>query len=114
MVPTAHVLQAVQVTLSAVSNEGHFTVEVETVFLPYLPKVWNGLTERWHMVPTAHVLEAVEVTLKVVSNQGHFTIEVESFSSVTPQGFKLAHWVMTYGTHCSCPTSSASYIEGGQ
>jgi hypothetical protein len=36
MILPAHVLQAVQVRLKAVKNGGHFTLEVETVFRPYL------------------------------------------------------------------------------
>jgi hypothetical protein len=37
MVFRAHALPAVQVRLKSVSNEGHFTVEVETVSKQYLP-----------------------------------------------------------------------------
>jgi hypothetical protein len=36
MVLPAHAQQAVQVTLKSVSNEGHFTLEVETVSRLYL------------------------------------------------------------------------------
>jgi hypothetical protein len=32
-----HALQPVQVRLIAVSTEQHFTLEVQTVFCPYLP-----------------------------------------------------------------------------
>jgi hypothetical protein len=33
MILPAHALQALQVSLNAVRNEGHFTLETETVFL---------------------------------------------------------------------------------
>jgi hypothetical protein len=36
MVLPADALQAVQVRLKSESNEGHFTLEVQTVFRPYL------------------------------------------------------------------------------
>jgi hypothetical protein len=45
MVLTAHALQAVLVRLKALSNKGHFTLEVETVFHPYLSNDCNGVTE---------------------------------------------------------------------
>jgi hypothetical protein len=38
MVLTAHALQAMQVTLQAVSNEGIFTLEAETIFRPLSPQ----------------------------------------------------------------------------
>jgi hypothetical protein len=45
MVLTAHALQAVQVRLKVVGNEGDFTPVVETVFCPYLPLDCIGVTK---------------------------------------------------------------------
>jgi hypothetical protein len=45
MVLPAHALQPVRVRLKSVSNEGHFTLEAETVFRPYLPYDCSGVTE---------------------------------------------------------------------
>jgi hypothetical protein len=39
MVFPAHTLQAVEVTLMSLSNEGHFTPEAETVFRPITPRI---------------------------------------------------------------------------
>jgi hypothetical protein len=35
----SHTLQALQVTLKSVCNEGHFTLEAETVFRPHPPLI---------------------------------------------------------------------------
>jgi hypothetical protein len=35
----AHALRAVQVRLELVSNEGHFTLEPETIFRPHPPLI---------------------------------------------------------------------------
>jgi hypothetical protein len=64
----AHPLQAVQVTLKSVSNEGHFTPEAKTVFRPYIPSHCCGVTEMYNVAVHAHALPAVQVTLKSVSN----------------------------------------------
>jgi hypothetical protein len=77
MVLPAHALQAVQVTLKLASNEGHFTLEAETVFRPYLPYDSSGVTEEYHMVLPAHVLQAEQLRMKSVSNEEHFTLEVK-------------------------------------
>jgi hypothetical protein len=45
MILPAHALQAVQVTLKLTSNEGHFTLEAETVSHLCLPKDTSGVTE---------------------------------------------------------------------
>jgi hypothetical protein len=41
----AHALPAVQFRLKSVCNEGHFTLETETVFHPYLPWYCSAVTE---------------------------------------------------------------------
>jgi hypothetical protein len=73
----AHALLAVQVRLTTVSNKGHFTLEPETVFRPYLPSRFSGVTEIRHMVLLAHALRAGQVRLKSVRNEEHFTLEAE-------------------------------------
>jgi hypothetical protein len=45
VVLSAHALQAVEVSLKFVSNEGQFTLEDETVLRPYLPSNCSGVTE---------------------------------------------------------------------
>jgi hypothetical protein len=45
MVLTAHALQALEVRLRSVRNKGHFTVEAETLFRPYLAYDCSGVTE---------------------------------------------------------------------
>jgi hypothetical protein len=59
MILTAHALQALQVRLKSVSNEGHFTFEAETVFRPYLAYDCSGVTEKYHIVLPAHALQGV-------------------------------------------------------
>jgi hypothetical protein len=67
----------VQVRLKSVSNEGHFTLEAETLLRSYLPLHCRGVTEIYHMALPAHALRAVQVTLKSVGNEGQFTLEAE-------------------------------------
>jgi hypothetical protein len=38
----AHVLQALQLRLKSVSNKGHFTLEVERVFIHMYPRIAEG------------------------------------------------------------------------
>jgi hypothetical protein len=45
MVLSAHALRAVQVRLKSVSKEGHFTLEAEIVFRPYLTQDSGVVTE---------------------------------------------------------------------
>jgi hypothetical protein len=71
MTLSANALQAVHVRLISVSNEGHFTLEAETVFRPYLPSHWSGVTKICHMALPAHALLTVQVRLMSVSNEGH-------------------------------------------
>jgi hypothetical protein len=44
MALTAQALQAVQVTLKSVTNEGHFALETETVSLLFLPSHCSGVS----------------------------------------------------------------------
>jgi hypothetical protein len=74
----------VQVSLKSVSNEGHFTVEAETVFRPYLLSNCSGVNEICNMALPAHVLRAVQVRLKSVSNERHFTLEAEKLFRPSP------------------------------
>jgi hypothetical protein len=67
-----------QVTLKSFGNEGHFTLEAETVFGPYLPSYRNGVSKICHMAPQAHALRAVQVRLKTASKEWHFTLEAET------------------------------------
>jgi hypothetical protein len=71
----AHALRAVEVRLKSVSNEGHFTLAVGTIFLPYLPSHCCGVKEICHVAVPAHALRAVQVRMKLVSNGGYFTLE---------------------------------------
>jgi hypothetical protein len=63
MALSAHALRPVQITLKSVSNEGHFTLEAETDFSPYLFSHCSGMTEIWEMALSAQALEAVPVSL---------------------------------------------------
>jgi hypothetical protein len=86
MALSAHALQAVQVTLKSVSNEGYFTLDANTVIRPYLPAHCCGVTEIYHVALPAHSLRAVHVRLKSVSNEGHFTLEAQSvFVRISPR-----------------------------
>jgi hypothetical protein len=78
MVFPAHALRAVQVWLKAVRNEGHFTVEGETVFRLYLTWDCSGVSQKYHVVLPTRALRAVQVRLMAVSNEGHFTLRVET------------------------------------
>jgi hypothetical protein len=69
-----------QVKLKTVSNEGHFILEAETVFPPYLPSHCSGATEMCHVALPAHALQSVQVRLSLVSNEGHFTLEAKIVS----------------------------------
>jgi hypothetical protein len=75
MALTAHALQAVQFRLKSVSNEGHFTLEAESVSHPYLPPPYSGRTEVSYMAHKAKALTAVQVTLRPVSKKRHFTMQ---------------------------------------
>jgi hypothetical protein len=61
-------LRAVEVRLKLVSNEGHFNLDGETGFPPYLSSHCSGVTEICHVALPAHALRAVEVRLKWVIN----------------------------------------------
>jgi hypothetical protein len=75
-----HSLRAVQVRLKSVSNEGHFTLEAEIFFCPYLPSHCSGVSDIYHIKLPAHVLSRVQVTIKSVSNSEYFTLEAERVS----------------------------------
>jgi hypothetical protein len=76
--PPANALRVLQIRLKWVSNEGHFTLDLETIFRPYLPCRCSGLTETCHMVLPAHAREAVQVSFKSVCYAGHFTLDLET------------------------------------
>jgi hypothetical protein len=80
----AHGLHAVQFRLKSVSNEGHFTLETETVFLPYPSSHCIGMTEISHVALPDHAPKAMQVWSTSFSNEGHFTREAETFSSLSP------------------------------
>jgi hypothetical protein len=80
-----HALHSVQVWLKAVCNEGHFTLEAETVVPLYLPSHWSGVTEISHMTRPAHAVLEDDIRFKSVSNEGHFTLEAQTiFYTVHP------------------------------
>jgi hypothetical protein len=66
MVHPAHVLQALQLRLKSVCNEGHLILEAETVFRPYLHWDYSRVTEYYHVVLPALALQAVQIALKSV------------------------------------------------
>jgi hypothetical protein len=72
----AHAPLSVNISSKLVRNEGHFTLDVETVF-PYLPWDCSGVTEYYDMLLSAHGLQAVQARLKSVTNEGHFTLDAE-------------------------------------
>jgi hypothetical protein len=45
MVVAAHALQAMEVRLKSVSKEGHFSLQTEKIFRPYLPQDSSVVTE---------------------------------------------------------------------
>jgi hypothetical protein len=74
----AHLLRTVQVRLKSVGKEGHFTLEAQTVFRPYLPLHCSGVSEIYHMALPASGLETLYVRLRSVSNEGRFTVETDT------------------------------------
>jgi hypothetical protein len=73
----AHALQAEQVRLKSVGNEGHFTLEHETVFRRISPTIAVGL-QSFHKVLAAHMLKAMQRRMNTVGNESHFTLEIET------------------------------------
>jgi hypothetical protein len=73
-----HALRAVQVRLTSISYEGHFTPEPESVSRPYLPPHCSGANEECHIAIPAILPKAVEDRLKSIVNEGHFTHEAET------------------------------------
>jgi hypothetical protein len=78
MAVPAHPLQAVQVGLKSVSNEGHYILVAEKVFRPYPDTHCTGVTDIYHVTIPAHATRAVQVRLKPVSNEGRFTLQAET------------------------------------
>jgi hypothetical protein len=74
----AHALRAMLVRLNSLSNEGHFSLDAEIIFL-YLHMHCSGVTHISHMALTAHALEGTQVRVKSISNEGHFTLDAERF-----------------------------------
>jgi hypothetical protein len=84
MVVSAHAQQAVQVRVKTVSNEGHFTIEAETVFRSYVPSHSSEVTEVSNKALPTCALRAMQVRLRSISNEGRFTIEAETISHQSP------------------------------
>jgi hypothetical protein len=104
----AHALQAEQVRLKSVINEGHFTLEAETVFRPYLPLHCSEETEIYYMALPTHVLRAVEVRLKSVNNEGYFTLQAERVS----RPYHPLHWsVVIERCHISLPAHALRAVQ---
>jgi hypothetical protein len=49
--------QALQIMLKSVSNEGHFTIEAEKVFPPYLASQWSWVKEICNVALAAQALK---------------------------------------------------------
>jgi hypothetical protein len=75
----AHALLAVHVRLKSVSNEGHLTLDAETVFRPYLPSHSSVVNEICHVVFSAHASHAGQVSSKSDGKEGDFIHEAEIF-----------------------------------
>jgi hypothetical protein len=84
----AHALREGQGRLKSKSNGGHFTIEDEKLFRPYLPSHCSGVTEICHLELPALALRAVNLMLKSVSNVGHFTLETLRVFSP----YLVSHW----------------------
>jgi hypothetical protein len=61
-----HALQLLQGWSKSVSNEGHFTLEAETVFSPYLPSHCSGVTEICHMAIPAQAWTSTASWIEIV------------------------------------------------
>jgi hypothetical protein len=80
----------------SVSNEGYFTLEVETVFPPYLPSQSSGVNYICRMALSAHASLPLEVMLKSISNEGYFTLQAETV--LHPSQPRIAVGYMKYST----------------
>jgi hypothetical protein len=58
------VQQAVKVWSKLVSNEGHLTLEAETVFCANLPSHFSGVTDTSHLELLTHALQPLQVYSK--------------------------------------------------
>jgi hypothetical protein len=111
LVLPAHALQAVQVTLKAVSNEAYFSLEAETVFLPYLRSHCSGVTRYLHMALTLHALQAMKVRLMSISNEGHFTLEDEKLFRPDLPSHCSEVRNMAHGIPCAYVTYTESRLK---
>jgi hypothetical protein len=50
--------------VEVVSNEGHFNLEAEIFFCPYLPSHWSGVSDIYHIELPMLALSAVQGRLK--------------------------------------------------
>jgi xanthine dehydrogenase iron-sulfur cluster and FAD-binding subunit A len=90
MALSAPALQAVQVRFISFSSEGHFTLEVESVFRPYRPSQCCAATEILEMAIPAHAPQSVRLRFKSVSKQRHFTLVDETtFRPLSPLALQL-------------------------
>jgi hypothetical protein len=71
----AHALKMLPVRYKSPTNEGYFTLVVETVFRPYLLSHCSEFTEICHSPLPAHALTAVQASLQSFSNEGYFTLD---------------------------------------
>jgi hypothetical protein len=123
----AHALQAVQVGLKSVGNEGHFILKAETV-RPISPLIAVG----WLKYPTWRSLRLCYVPCKLGWNRSVmkgtlFFMSKQFFTriyrriavgkqlfAVSPYALQWGDWNTPSGTPCACATSSASWVEVGQ
>jgi hypothetical protein len=63
-------LPALQVWLTSVFNEGHFTLEVETLFLPNIASYFSQVTETSNTAMPTHAVQTVQVLFKSVGKNG--------------------------------------------
>jgi hypothetical protein len=84
----AHVLQVVQVTLTSVSNEGHFSLEAQTVFRPYLPKDCSGVTVIPHGTACAWATSNASYAEVGQYRRALYSGGQRSFSSACPLGLE--------------------------
>jgi hypothetical protein len=106
--PPAHALTALQVRLMSVSNQGHFTLEVGTVFHPYVPWTCSGVIQIYCMTHSVHAPQAVQFMVNSVSNKGHFPLRPKQFLLLSLLALQWRDLNILHGTPCVCITSSAS------
>jgi hypothetical protein len=57
------------------SNEGHFILETERIWRPYLASRCSGVAQASQVALTPHAPQPVQVWSKSGSNEGHFTLQ---------------------------------------